>query len=55
MHVSLRESPYICTRIVTYGTTHIDPVLPVARGSYREVKCLNITDKVYMAIQLTTR
>jgi hypothetical protein len=28
-------------------TAKFDPVLPVARGSYREVKCLNITDKVY--------
>ena len=28
----------------TYG---VDPLLPVARGSYREMKCLTFPDKVY--------
>ena len=39
--------PYRSAYGRNFANEKIDPVLLVARGSYREVKCLNITDKVY--------
>jgi hypothetical protein len=32
----------------------VDPLLPVARGSYREIKCLTFPDKVYKVSENST-
>lgn len=49
------EAPLLAAVARQWLTGTIDPLLPVAMGSFREMKCLTIPDKVYKVSQNSHR